>query len=116
METYGIKIAPIWIPMEPTAIRPLIEAHNCFTDKKIESDKLLVCRYVGLPQAVLAHFEKKYNKQGNALIKKIGQMLQVTPMRGAVADKITEKMGFRHVFIDAIILTFFSSSPALAFC
>jgi len=101
MDQYGLKIAPIWIPTEPTEIRPLVETYNCFTDKKITPVKMYSARYIGLPVAIFDYYAGKYGKSGRDLVKKINQMLSVTPIKSVFTDKITQKMGFRSVLIDA---------------
>ena len=117
MENYGIKVAPIWTPMEPKEIRPLIEAYNCFTDKKISGHNFVSARYIGLPGAVLQFYSDKYKKTGRELIKKMGQMLSVTPIKSSFTGLITQKMGPLVILTDGIFssLRLAGGDPVAAF-
>jgi hypothetical protein len=117
MMEHGIKVAPIWSPVEPREIRPIIEARNAFAPEPIPLGPMIVCLYHGLPRAVLSFLETKYNKKGRDLVKKVGQLLTVSTMKGVFTDKITPKMGFQEVYRDVLwsCLKKVGGNPVMAF-
>ena len=101
MYAYATKICPVYVKSNKFEyqVKPILDAANAFRVCPIIADRLLVCRFVGLPAAVLAHYAKKYGKTGRELVKKANQMLSLNPIKSEFGDQISCKQGFGRLLI-----------------
>jgi hypothetical protein len=101
MYSYATKICPVYVKSSKHKyqVQPIIDAANALRVSPIIAGNLLVCRFVGLPAAVLAHYAKKYGKTGRELVKKANQMLSLNPIKSEFGDQISYKQGFGRLLI-----------------